>query len=597
VRVLHAGPRRALCVLSAAFLASCTSERLTQPSNDPPTLPAGLAAVRLHVDVRSGTVTTLDHPAAAASAGQRPSLDLLGKNEFEVQSSGGVVTQVGKKVRFSFQLALVNHLSVDLLAPTFPTPPAGSHSLMLFPFAITVTAGSGDITPSVDWNGDGTPGSGAPWNFFNDTNCPSGGRTDCYRWEGYPAPLVQGGRTEPKTIGFDLDPTVQAFDLYLVLAADLQQPSITGTVTSPQRGPLANVTVTATANPGGQSWTATTNASTGGYSFSGLAPGSYIVSLSGLPAYCFPVNTQFATVGTTNAPIVNFFVPCPSIAYTSDFSGHSEIWRMNADGSGQTQLTSSNTCANSNPTWSPDGKKIAFECFVSGSTTIDIYVMNADGSSPVNITNGSTQNQEPDWGPDGRIVFSSHRDGNDELYVMNADGTNPVRLTTTPDSAEFFPSWSPTGSQITFSKMPYKIEDGQVVPSGNDDIWRMDANGSNFVKLYATPAATDRDPAWQPNGNLIAFWSTNTGCCPSGEAIFTVDAVSQAVTQLTNPNDPKDDPPVFDPEWSGDGSRLAVAGLAGVATGIDIFVIKPDGTGLTDLTNHEGRESFPAWQP
>jgi Tol biopolymer transport system component len=606
MRVPHgARPPLALSLLAALLLAGCGTEQPTEPpaGGGSPQLPPDLQAraIAVRVDVAAGTVTPLERTAAANGAAPGMSFALVGANEVAATTSNFFRSAVGqfiaKKVRIRFDVALTNRTTVALMTPTFPTPPAGTHSVMLFPFSTTLTAGNGAIDASTDWNGEGTPGSGAALNFFNDASCSSGGKSDCYRWEGFPAPFAPGTTTGAQTVGFDVDPTVQTFVVYFVLAADLPvSGSIAGTVTSPQRGPLGGLTVTL--SPANRF--ATTSTQTGGYGFTGLAAGSYTLSVSGLPAYCDQPAPQPATVSSGGATTVDFSVACPYIAFTSDRDGHHEIYRMNADGSDQTRLTNSSTCWNSNPAWSPDGTKIAFQCLLVGSIplaerVIDIIVMNADGSGQVNLTHGTTQNQQPDWSPDGRIGFSSHRDGNDDLYVMNADGSNPVRLTQTPDSAEFYPSWSPDGSRITFSKMPYKEEDGQTVPSGNDDIWSMKSDGTDFVLLYATPGGTDRDPAWSPTGDLIAFWSTNTGCCPSGEAIFLVNAIDKTLTQITSP---QTGPQVFSPEWSSDGSKILVTGFGTpVSNGLDVMLMQADGTGLTNLTNHAGQDTFAAWQP
>ena len=73
----------------------------------------------------------------------------------------------------------------------------------------------------------------------------------------------------------------------------------------------------------------------------------------------------------------------------------------------------------------------------------DIYVMNADGTNPVLLTNQEVSNGNPVWSPDStKIAFDSSRDGNSEIYVINADGSNLVRLTDN-DANDYAPAWSP----------------------------------------------------------------------------------------------------------------------------------------------------------
>ena len=113
------------------------------------------------------------------------------------------------------------------------------------------------------------------------------------------------------------------------------------------------------------------------------------------------------------------------IAFESDF----QIWVMNADGSKQRKLTARGA-HNFNPAWSPDGTRIAFErgrrqrypcTMCPGAKGSDVYLMNADGSQQQRLTRGGSQ---PSWSPDGRkIAFVSKRDGGPDIYVMNADGS------------------------------------------------------------------------------------------------------------------------------------------------------------------------------
>ena len=109
------------------------------------------------------------------------------------------------------------------------------------------------------------------------------------------------------------------------------------------------------------------------------------------------------------------------------YASHTDIYVMNADGSGKRKLTH-NAGYNAEPAWSPDGRKIAFRSTRNGNR--DIYVMNADGSGKRNLTRNPAQDGSPSWSPDGRrIAFVSDRDGRLEAHVMNADGSGQRSLT------------------------------------------------------------------------------------------------------------------------------------------------------------------------
>ena len=110
----------------------------------------------------------------------------------------------------------------------------------------------------------------------------------------------------------------------------------------------------------------------------------------------------------------------------------------------------------SSPSWSPDGKHIAFDSWRDGNG--EIYVMDADGGNPRRLTNHQFKDWEPSWSPNGKqIVFVSDRevDGNHEIYVINADGSNPRNLTNHPED-DSAPAWfgsafavAPAGKKLT----------------------------------------------------------------------------------------------------------------------------------------------------
>lgn len=123
--------------------------------------------------------------------------------------------------------------------------------------------------------------------------------------------------------------------------------------------------------------------------------------------------------------------------------------------------------ADHNPIWSHDGTKIVFERIYTDGNR-EIYVMNADGSNTVNLTQSSATDERPVWLPDGsKIAFVSYRDGNSEIYVMNTDGSNPVNLTQNP-GRDFQPSLVSLGrsvqSQVKLMEQGFVVRD-QIIPS------------------------------------------------------------------------------------------------------------------------------------
>ena len=202
-----------------------------------------------------------------------------------------------------------------------------------------------------------------------------------------------------------------------------------------------------------------------------------------------------------------------------DLPYNPDIWVIDADGGNPRNLTNHHAIDRS-PAWSPDGTQIAFHSNRNRDWEFEhsgiwgdweIYVMNTDGANLINLTNHPAGDLSPAWSPDGKqIAFSSNRDGNREVYVMNADGTNPINLTNHPAS-DGSPAWSPDGKQIAFSSDRDE----------NKEVYVMNADGTNPINLTNHPA-WDSSPSWgstQPlnvaaKGKLATLWGgvkrTNT---------------------------------------------------------------------------------------
>jgi len=270
------------------------------------------------------------------------------------------------------------------------------------------------------------------------------------------------------------------------------------------------------------------------------------------------------------------------IAFVSDRDGNDEIYVMNADGSSPTRLTN-NPATDLQPVWSPNAQKIAFASQRDDRRYYEIYVMDADGSHPTQLTNNPAENLAPAWSPDGKkIAFTSMG----EVYVMNADGSSTTRLTYSPPDWDWADqaAWSPDGTKIALTRasVGYCDPDGLCSSYTTLVISVMNADGTGIHNLASGSGA-----AWSPDGARIAFRGDG------GINVLNADGSSgrQVIAAIGGQH----------LAWSPDGAKIAFDGATYTsplsAPQWDIYVMNADGSGVVRLTQGSGNNYLPAWRP
>jgi Tol biopolymer transport system component len=305
--------------------------------------------------------------------------------------------------------------------------------------------------------------------------------------------------------------------------------------------------------------------------------------LSGNPGDT-PADVALALTGSATAgrvinpgagsPNLLLYQPQSRLAFDHYTGNDPQIFVMNSDGSGVTQLTSHKDY---NLLWSPDGTKISFISERDGNA--EIYVMNADGSGQTRLTNNSSWDAEQVWSPDGsKIAFVSERDGNREVYVVSVSGGTQTRLTNNT-AVERAPEWSPSGAKIAFGS----------TRTGVDKIWTMNADGSSQTQL-TTGASSDYNAKWSPDGTKLTY--------TSGTQIGVINADGTNQHNATSGTAWWNQFPV----WAPDSNRILFMahcpyGCSPPVYSEELFVVNADGTSLTRLTTNDFAEGDYAWTP
>jgi TolB protein len=266
----------------------------------------------------------------------------------------------------------------------------------------------------------------------------------------------------------------------------------------------------------------------------------------------------------------------------SGTSGPADIFSVDPLGGEPLDLTKENGFSEQRPGVSADGR-VVFMSFRDEGW--NIFLMNADGSGIVNLTKTKNPivNFEPAISPDGsEVVYMRQDSGGQDLWRVGADGSNPQNLTEAVGE-ETSPEFSADGTKIAYvGTGPKPCCD----PEYNNDIWVMDADGSDQTQLTKTDFPRQNlSPTWSPDGTRIAYSTTEAG----GENGFHVMNAGGGGDSGPLPSGS----PVssLNLSWSPDGTKIAYQPMAG-----GLWVMNPDGTGAAPLVGNTGA-AYPSWAP
>ncbi|MSQ03202.1 MAG: tolB protein precursor protein [Myxococcales bacterium] len=226
-----------------------------------------------------------------------------------------------------------------------------------------------------------------------------------------------------------------------------------------------------------------------------------------------------------------------------------------------------------NPAWSSDGQSVVFES--SALSFRDLFVVPRDGGEAVRLTDAPGGSFDPIPSPDGTtITYASSRDGDLEIYAQVLD-LGPTRRLTSVPGEDRRPAFRPDGGRIGWL----------ATRDGRARVWTMAADGSDALPLLADTRPVEHlDFAWSPDGIRVVLVEQAS---PTALDVVIVDAVRRReLARLTGGINEQ-------PAWSPDGAWLVFSSTR--SGDRDLWLVRPDGTDLRQLTTREGADWLPRW--
>jgi Tol biopolymer transport system component len=218
-----------------------------------------------------------------------------------------------------------------------------------------------------------------------------------------------------------------------------------------------------------------------------------------------PVGGEMAPVWSPDRTMIAFSMNVTPGEDPDTVDTNMEIFVVDAGGRDLRRLTY-HPGLDTNPSWSPDGRRIAFTRFPDGSvresgSDAAIWSIAVDGSSLRQLTDGPGLVDHPSWSLKGEIAFERYVAEEDtyDIFVMDAGGDDVKRLGHTPDGSNTQPAWSPDGLRIAF------VNDVDQNRQGGDNVYVADiGNGTEATRVTARPGSF-HDVAWSTDGGALAL--------------------------------------------------------------------------------------------